>query len=104
MEVKTQNQISHDSWYKERGHSSKTLTREQLKEELLEYDSTLDVSKIGLHLTAMSSQMGMKKNDFLRQVVAYEYPNYQWEKDNFSLRDEFKELVREVLDEIKAKE
>ncbi len=21
MEVKTQNQISHDSWYKERGHS-----------------------------------------------------------------------------------
>ena len=22
MEVKTQNQISHDSWYKERGHSS----------------------------------------------------------------------------------
>ena len=82
----------------------KTLTREQLKEELLEYDSTLNASKIGLHLTAMSSQMGMKKNDFLRQVVAYEYPNYQWEKDNFSLRDEFKELVREVLDEIKAKE
>ena len=22
MEVKTQNQISHDSWYKERGHST----------------------------------------------------------------------------------
>ena len=78
----------------------KTLTREQLKKELLEYDATLDVSKVGLHLTTMSSQLGMKKNDFLRQVVAYEYPNYPWEKDNFSLREPLKELVREVLEEI----
>jgi hypothetical protein len=80
-----------------------TLTREQLKKELLEYDSTLDASKVGLNLTTMSSQLGMQKNDFLRQVVAYEYPNYAWEKDNFSLREEFKNLVREVLDEIKDK-
>ena len=43
----------------------------------------------------------MKKNDFLRQVVAYEYPNYSWEKDNFSLREQSKDLVRQVLDEIK---
>jgi hypothetical protein len=81
----------------------KTLTREQLKKELLEYDSTLDASKVGLNLTTVSSQLGMQKNDFLRQVVAYEYPNYAWEKDNFSLREEFKDLVREVLDEIKEK-
>ena len=26
MEVKTQNQISHDSWYKERGHSMEEYT------------------------------------------------------------------------------
>lgn len=78
----------------------KTLSREQLKEELLKYDPTLEASKVGYHLTTMSSQMGMKKNDFLRQVVAYEYPTYAWEKDNFSLRDEFKELVKDVLDEI----
>jgi len=81
----------------------KSLTREQLKKELLEYDTTLDASKVGYHLTTMSSQLGMKKNDFLRQVVAYEYPNYAWEKDNFSIREEFKDLVREVLDEIKDK-
>ena len=81
----------------------KSLTREQLKKELLDYDSALDASKVGYHLTTMSSQLGMKKNDFLRQVVAYEYPNYAWEKDNFSLREEFKDLVREVLDEIKDK-
>jgi hypothetical protein len=81
----------------------KSLTREQLKKELLDYDSTLDASKVGYHLTVMSAQLGMKKNDFLRQVVAYEYPNYAWEKDNFSLREEFKDLVRQVLDEIEEK-
>ncbi len=81
----------------------KKLTREQLKKELLEYDSTLDASKVGLHLTTMSSQLGMKKNDFLRQVIAYEYPNYKWEKDNFALREQFRDLVREILDEVKSK-
>ena len=45
----------------------------------------------------------MKKNDFLRQVISYEYPNYAWERDHFSLREQFKDLVREVLDEIKEK-
>ena len=77
-----------------------TIFREQLKEELLRYDSTLDASKVGYHLTTMSSQMGMTKNDFLRQVVAYEYPNYAWEKASFSLREEYKELVTDLLAEI----
>ena len=36
-------------------------------------------------------------NDFLRQVIAYEYPNHPWEKDNFSLRPEYRELVEEVI-------
>ncbi len=81
-----------------------SLTREELKKELLDYDSTLDSSRVGYHLTAMSSQLGMKKNDFLRQVVAYEYPNYAWEKDNFSLRGESKELVREVLGETEERQ
>jgi hypothetical protein len=33
-------------------------------------------------------------------VIAYEYPNYEWEKDNFSPRGEYRDLVREVLDDI----
>ncbi len=70
---------------------------------MLEYDSTLDVSKIGLSISAMSSQLGMEKNDFLRQIIAYEYPNHAWMKDNFSLREELKDLVREVLEEINGK-
>lgn len=78
----------------------KTLTRDQLKEELINYDATLDASKVGYHLTTMSSQLGMKKNDFLRQVIAYEYPKYHWEKDNFALREQFKSVVRDVLEEL----
>jgi len=73
------------------------VTREQLKQELLSYDSTIEASKVGYSLTPISSQLGMKKNDFLRQVVSYEYPVNEWEKDNFSLRDEHKELVRTLL-------
>lgn len=79
-----------------------TLTREQLKKALLEHEPDLDASKVGFHLTIVSSQLGMKKNDFLRQVVAYGYPTYEWEKDNFSLQKEYKDLVSGVLRELKA--
>lgn len=80
----------------------KTLTREQLKKALLEYDSTLDASKVGYHVVTVSSQLGMQKNDFLRQVVAYEYPNNAWEKDNFTLREDVRDLVHGVLEELRA--
>ncbi|MHB9149794.1 MAG: endonuclease NucS domain-containing protein [Thermoleophilia bacterium] len=80
--------------------SRHTVTREQLKQELIKYEPTLDASKAGYSLTPLSMQLGLKRNDFLRQVVAYEYPNYAWEKDNFSLREKYEELVREVLAEI----
>jgi hypothetical protein len=45
--------------------------------------------------------MGMAKNDFLRQIIAYEYPNFTWEKDNFSIRKQYRELVKQVLEELK---
>ena len=48
----------------------------------------------------MSSQIGMKKNDFLRQVIAYDYPTNSWEKDNYSIRDGYSDLVREILGEL----
>ena len=41
----------------------------------------------------------MQKNDFLRQVIGYEYPNYPWEKDNYFIRSEYQHLVREILAE-----
>ena len=79
----------------------KVLTRDQLKKEFVDFDPSYDGSKVGYYLTLVSSQLGMKKNDFLRQVVGYEYPRHHWEKDNFSIRDQYRDLVKEVLNELK---
>ena len=81
----------------------KILTREQLKKEFLEYDSTLDPSKVGYYLTLISSQVGMKKNDFLRQIIGYDYPKNTWEKDNYCIRDPYKDVVKEVLQAVEKK-
>jgi hypothetical protein len=73
------------------------ITREQLKKAFVEIDPSYDESKVGYHLALVSSQLGMKKNDFLRQVVAYDYPRDDWEKDNFSVKPEYRTLLKEVL-------
>lgn len=79
---------------------NRTVTRAQLKQAFVAFDPQYDESKVGYYLTLVSSQLGMKKNDFLRQVVSYEYPRHHWEKDNFALRDEYRPLVQEVLAEV----
>ncbi len=78
-----------------------TLTRTELEREFVAFDSLYDESKVGYYLSLVSSQLGMKKNDFLRQVVQYSYPRHHWEKDNFAIRDEYRALVEEVLDELR---
>ncbi len=80
--------------------NNRVLTREMLKSELIKYDSSVEPSKAGYHLTIISNQLGMKKNDFLRQVIKYEYPTYEWEKDNYQIRKEYVELVKELLQEL----
>lgn len=74
-----------------------TVTREELKQALLEKDAITDLTKAGFALTVISGQIGMEKNDFLRQVIDYEYPNYQWEKDNYSIRSGYRTLIERVL-------
>jgi len=81
---------------------SSVLTRAELKRAFLAFDQQYDESKIGYYLSLVSLQLGMKKNDFLRQVVKYEYPRHHWEKDNFAIRDEYRTLVKEVLDELRG--
>jgi hypothetical protein len=82
---------------------TKLLSRDQLKKAFVDFDPSYDESKVGYYLTLVSSQLGMKKNDFLRQVVAYEYPRHQWEKDNFAIRPEHRDLVKETLEQLKEK-
>jgi len=79
------------------------LTHDQLKKAFVDFDPKYDESKVGHYLTLVSSQLGMTKNDFLRQVVAYQYPRHPWEKDNFSIREQYRDLVKEVLTELGKK-
>lgn len=82
---------------------AEVFSRDQLKKAFVDFDASYDELKVGYYLSLVSSQLGMKKNDFLRQVVAYEYPRHHWEKDNFAIRSEYRDLVKEVLEELKEK-
>ena len=82
---------------------TKVLSRDQLKKAFVNFDPKYDENKVGYYLTLVSSQLGMTKNDYLRQVVAYEYPRHKWEKDSFSIREQYRDLVKEVLGELKGK-
>jgi len=77
-----------------------SVTREELKEEFVKCGEADSVRQAGYFLSLISQQVGMKKNDFLRQIIGYEYPNNPWEKDNYRIRNECKELVAEVLSEL----
>ncbi len=78
------------------------VQRDLLKEELVKRGTAKDVRKAGYRLSVVSGQIGMEKNDFLRQVIEYEYPNYPWEKDNYRLRPGAETVVREILAELSA--
>jgi len=74
------------------------ITREQLKKEFVKAGEATDENKAGYFIALMSNQLGQTKKDFLRQIIHYDYPKYHWEKDNFSIKPEYKELVKEILE------
>lgn len=82
---------------------TRVLIRDQMKKAFVDVNPHYDESKVGFYLTLVSSQLGMKRNDFLRQVGAHEYLCHHWEKDNFDIRSEYRDSVKEVLDKLKKK-
>ena len=80
--------------------NKKTLTRNQLKKEFVKKEEADDESQAGYFIALISNQLGHAKKDYLRQIISYEYPDNHWTKDNFSLRDGYKELVEELLNEL----
>ena len=80
------------------------VTRDTLKQEFVRKGAADDISKAGYMLSVISGQIGIQKNDFLRQVIGYGYPNNPWEKDNYFIRPEYKDLVHEVLSEPRGAE
>ncbi|MFA5676235.1 MAG: hypothetical protein WDA65_06885 [Christensenellales bacterium] len=84
--------------------TQKTVSREELKQEFLKNGGELggiDSKQAGIYISLISNQLGQKKNDFLRQIIMYDYPTYHWEKDNFKINPEYFELVKEVMLSIK---
>jgi len=77
------------------------VTRDQMKKEFYKLKAADNESQAGYFLSLISNQLGHKWKDYLRQVIQYETPNYSWEKDNFRIRHEYKELVSQVLKELK---
>ena len=75
------------------------INRDQLKKEFVKAGGAESENQAGYFIALISSQLGQAKKDFLRQVIHYEYPRFHWGKDNFSIKSEYKELVREILHE-----
>ncbi|MFA5646454.1 MAG: endonuclease NucS domain-containing protein [Candidatus Ratteibacteria bacterium] len=80
--------------------TNKKVTREDIKREFVRVGGAKDESQAGYFLSLISNQLGQTRRDFLRQIISYEYPNYKWEKDNFLLREEYRNIVKEVLNEL----
>jgi len=79
---------------------NKVVTREEMRKEFIAMGAA-DEGQVGYFLALISNQLGFKWNDYLRQVISYDFPNNKWEKDNFAIRPEYRELVKEVLDGLK---
>jgi len=51
------------------------VTRDKLKEEFVNRKEAESIRDAGYFLTLISTQLGLEKNDFLRQIIGYEYPD-----------------------------
>lgn len=76
---------------------NKKITREELKKEFVRLGEAEDEAQAGQFISLISNQLGQKARDYLRQLISYEYPNYSWEKDNFRINEEYKEILDKVL-------
>lgn len=76
-----------------------TVTRQDLVNEFVERGTSKTQAAAGYTFAHISRLIGMAKNDFLRQVIGYAYPNNPWEKDNYFVREEYRDLMLEVLNE-----
>lgn len=73
------------------------VSREQLVDAFLAQGEAADAATAGRFVSLISSQLGMAKNDYLRQVIGYEYPEYSWQKDNYHIREGYRDVVTDIL-------
>lgn len=56
----------------------------------------------GFAVVHISKQLGTARNDFLRQIFGYDHPDHPWAKDNYFIREEMRDLLKEVLAEFQT--
>ena len=79
------------------------VTREMIKKELIRRGEADDEGKAGRILTTISKEIGYKPRDYLRQIIQYDKPN-PWEKENYRLIKDYKDLVQNVLENLSKQE
>lgn len=70
-------------------------SREMIKEKI-QKEENCDEGKAGRILTTISREISIAPRDYLRQIIQYDRPN-SWEKENYRLVEEYKNLVKELL-------
>lgn len=83
----------------------RNVSRTELKKEFLRVGGDLvgsDTQQAGIFIALISNQLGQKRKDYLRQLIQYDYPNNEWEKDNFRINSQYRELISRLLDEINS--
>ncbi len=74
------------------------VTRDQLAEALMQAGEATSINEAGTILSTISLELSRLKNDFLRQVIGYEYhPDQPWRKEYFYIRDGYTDLIRDIL-------
>lgn len=78
-----------------------TATRTEILKEFVRTNEAKDERQAGYFMSLISNQLGHEWKDYLRQIIEYNYPNNYWEKDNFRIKKEYINLVKEVLEDLK---
>ena len=73
-----------------------TVKRDAIKTELIEKKEAKNDGQAGLILTTISRELGIKKRDYLRQIIRYDKIN-PWEKENYRIEIKYKDMITNIL-------
>lgn len=77
------------------------VKRDEIKNELTKRKEAKDEAQVGIILTTISRELGIKQRGYLRQVIRYDKPN-PWEKDNYRIEGKYKGMIKDLLNDLKA--
>ncbi|MCK4324579.1 MAG: hypothetical protein KAW89_08625 [Armatimonadetes bacterium] len=84
--------------------------RDEIIEQLCAREEAQDEGQAGTITSTISRELAIEKRDYLRQVIRYdryesmEYDSHGSARDNFRIPEEYKPLVRELLNELDTTE